>query len=67
MAVGRLPVSIGTLLLMATFTVAAALSVRAQGDELAALNRQAMHLRPSANMRDLDFVQILTRPQGPDA
>ena len=27
---------------------------------------QEVHLRPYANMRDLDFVQILTRPQGPD-
>jgi rod shape-determining protein MreC len=28
---------------------------------------QEIHLRPHANMRDLDFVQILTRPQGPAA
>ena len=26
---------------------------------------QQVHLRPYANMKDLDFVQILTRPQGP--
>lgn len=26
---------------------------------------QEVHLRPYANMRNLDFVQILTRPQGP--
>lgn len=26
---------------------------------------QEIHLRPYANMRDLDFVQILTHPQGP--
>ena len=28
---------------------------------------EEVHLRPFANMRDLDFVQILTRPQGPAA
>ena len=27
---------------------------------------QEVHLRPYANMRDLDFVQVLTRPRGPD-
>jgi rod shape-determining protein MreC len=26
---------------------------------------QEIHLRPYANMRDLDFVQVLTRPRGP--
>jgi rod shape-determining protein MreC len=28
---------------------------------------QEVHVRPYADMRSLDFVQILTRPQGPDA
>ncbi len=28
---------------------------------------QEVHLRPYANMRDLDFVQVLTRPRGPAA
>lgn len=28
---------------------------------------QEVHLRPYANMRDLDFVQVLTRPRGPGA
>ena len=28
---------------------------------------QEVHLRPYTNLRDLDFVQILTRPQGPAA
>ena len=27
---------------------------------------QEVHVRPYADMRSLDFVQILTRPQGPD-
>jgi len=26
---------------------------------------QEVHLRPYANMRDLDFVTVLTRPRGP--
>ncbi len=26
---------------------------------------EEVHLRPYANMRDLDFVQVLTRPSGP--
>ena len=28
---------------------------------------QEIHLRPYADVRSLDFVQILTRPRGPDS